>query len=167
MDNRGRILALDPHPARLARVSEAAARLGVSIVETAAGTVQEMAPARRATCDAVLVDAPCSNLGVLRRNPEVKWRRRPDDLTAAAARQREILEAAATMLRPGGRLVYATCSLEPEENDEVVAAVLARHSELRVDLPRAFPLPLEQGVLRLRPDRLGGDGFTAIRLRRA
>ena len=167
MDNRGRILALDPRPARLARVTEAAARLGVSIVETARGTVQDAAPAHRATCDAVLVDAPCSILGVLRRNPDVKWRRQPGDLAAAAARQREILESAAVMVKPGGRLVYATCSLEPEENDEVVAALLGRHPELHVDPPAAFPLLLEQGVLRLRPDRSGTDGFTAIRLRRA
>ena len=167
MDNRGRILALDPQPMRLARVDEAAARLGVTIVETLASTAQEAAITRTATCDAVLVDAPCSNLGVLRRNPEVKWRRRPEDIVGAARRQAEILEAAATMLKPGGRLVYATCSLEPEENDEVVRAFLARHSGFRVDPPHRFPLALDDGVLRLRPDRLGTDGFTAVRLRRA
>lgn len=167
MENRGRVLALDPQPARLARVTDAAARLGISIVETVAGTAQAAAGARVATCDAVLVDAPCSNLGVLRRNPEVKWRRRPEDLPATAARQRDILDAAATMCRRGGRLVYATCSLEPEENEEVVAAFLARHGDFGLDPPPSFPLALDAGVLRLRPDRLGSDGFTAVRLRRA
>jgi 16S rRNA (cytosine967-C5)-methyltransferase len=167
MNNRGHILALDPQPARLARVTEAAARLGISIVETASGTVQETAPTRGATFDAVLVDAPCSNLGVLRRNPEVKWRRRPEDIVSAAARQQEILEAAAVMVKPGGRLVYATCSLEPEENDGVVAAFVARHQDFRMDPPASFPLALDRGVLRMRPDRLGSDGFTAVRLRRA
>src|SRR5262245_24954815 len=114
MDNRGRVVALDREPARLARVGEAAARLGISIIETRPGPVEALAPELRDACDAVLVDAPCSNLGVLRRNPEVKWRRQSSDLLLAGRRQSEILGAAATMVGPGGRLVYATCSLEPE-----------------------------------------------------
>jgi len=166
MDNRGRIVALDPEPARLARVDEATARLGISIVETASGTAQEHAGALADACDAALIDAPCSNLGVLRRNPEVKWRRRPGDLAAAATRQAAILEAAAAMLKPGGRLVYATCSLEPEENDGVVADFLARHPRFRVEAPASFPLALDDGVLRTRPDRTGTDAFTAVRLHR-
>jgi 16S rRNA (cytosine967-C5)-methyltransferase len=167
MDNRGRILALDPQPARLARVDEAVARLGVSIVDTVPATVQQAAVARPATCDAVLVDAPCSNLGVVRRNPDVKWRRRPEDIAMAAERQHEILAAAATMLKRGGRLVYATCSLEPEENDVVVAAFLAEHGDFSVESPASFPVALDDGILRIRPDRLDADGFTAVRLRRA
>jgi 16S rRNA (cytosine967-C5)-methyltransferase len=167
MGDRGRILAFDPQPARLTRVDEAVARLGISIVETVPGTVQDSARTRTATCDAVLVDAPCSNLGVLRRNPDVKWRRRPDDIETAAERQREILAAAATMCKPGGRLVYATCSLEPEENEGVVGAFLRGHPEFRVEPPASFPLALDGGMLRLRPDRLDSDGFTAVRLRRA
>jgi 16S rRNA (cytosine967-C5)-methyltransferase len=167
MENRGRILAFDPQPARLTRVEEAVARLGVSIVQTVPTTAQDGARLRAAACDAVLVDAPCSNLGVLRRNPDVKWRRRPEDLGAAAARQAEILAAAATMLKPGGRLVYATCSLEPEENEAVVEAFLREHSDFRLEPPASFPLALDDGMLRLRPDRLDTDGFTAVRLRRA
>jgi 16S rRNA (cytosine967-C5)-methyltransferase len=167
MQNRGRIVALDPQPARLARVTEAAARLGATIVETRSGPVERLAPELRAVCDAVLVDAPCSNLGVLRRNPEVKWRRRPEDITVAAERQREILAAAATMLKAGGRLVYATCSLEPEENDAVVEAFLGDHPDFRIESPASFPLGLDGGMLRIRPDRLDTDGFTAVRLRRA
>jgi 16S rRNA (cytosine967-C5)-methyltransferase len=167
MENRGRILAIDPQPERLARVQEAVKRLGISIVDTLAATAQESARTRAATCDAVLVDAPCSNLGVLRRNPEVKWRRRPEDLATAAERQREILAAAATMVKPGGRLVYATCSLEPEENEGVIDAFLGAQPDFCVDPPAAFPVALDNGVLRLRPDRLDTDGFTAVRLRRA
>ena len=167
MANRGRIHAFDPQPARLALVGEAAARLGVTIVETHQGTVETLASGFAAACDGVLVDAPCSNLGVLRRNPEVKWRREPGDVAASAARQREILAAAATMVRPGGRLVYATCSLEPEENDEVVAAFLAGRGDFTLDPPSEFPLALDpDGFLRCRPHRHGTDGFTAVRLRR-
>jgi 16S rRNA (cytosine967-C5)-methyltransferase len=167
MDNRGRIIALDPQPARLARVDDIVSRLGISIVETAPTTAQEAATARAATCEAVLVDAPCSNLGVVRRNPDVKWRRRPEDIPTAAARQRDILAAAAIMLKPGGRLVYATCSLEPEENEAVITSFLAEHGDFRVEAPASFPLELDNGILRIRPDRLDTDGFTAVRLRRA
>jgi 16S rRNA (cytosine967-C5)-methyltransferase len=167
MGNAGRILAFDPQPARLALVGEAAARLGVTIIETHGGTVETLAPGFAGACDAILVDAPCTNLGVLRRNPEVKWRREPADIAASAARQRDILAAAATMLRPGGRLVYATCSLEPEENDAVVAAFLASRADVVRDPPPDFPLPLDaDGVLRCLPHRHGTDGFTAVRLRR-
>jgi 16S rRNA (cytosine967-C5)-methyltransferase len=167
MDDRGRILAFDPQPARLALVGEACARLGVSIVDVHDGTVETLAPGFGAACDAVLVDAPCTNLGVLRRNPEVKWRRAGGDVAASAARQRAILSAAATLLRPGGRLVYATCSLEPEENEGVVRALLAGRGDLAVDPPHEFPLPFgDDGALRCLPHRHGGDGFTAVRLRR-
>ena len=167
MGNRGSIVAFDPQPARLALVREAVARLGVTIVTTHDGPVETLAPQFAAACDAVLVDAPCTNLGVLRRNPEVKWRRKPGDVAASAARQREILDAAATMVAPGGRLVYATCSLEPEENDALVAAFLAGRGDFAPDPPGDTGLPLDVGgVLRCRPDREGGDGFTAVRLRR-
>jgi 16S rRNA (cytosine967-C5)-methyltransferase len=135
-------------------------------VEMVGGTVEALAPAFGGACDAVLVDAPCTNLGVLRRNPEVKWRRQPEDLAAAAIRQRSILAAAATMVRPGGRLVYATCSLEPEENDEVVRDVLGIQHDFRLDPPATLALPLEAGVLRCLPHRHGTDGFTAVRFRR-
>ena len=168
MGDRGRVLAFDPQPGRLARVAEAAARLGVTIAETVAGTVEALAPHWAGGCDGVLVDAPCSNLGVLRRNPEVKWRRQLADLAAASERQRGILTAAAVLVRPGGRLVYATCSLEPEENDEVARAFLAAHPAFAVEPPATWPVaPDAAGFVRCLPHRHGTDGFTAIRFRRA
>jgi 16S rRNA (cytosine967-C5)-methyltransferase len=168
MGDRGRILAFDPEPRRLGKVVDACRRLGVTSVEPADGTAEALAPSFAGACDRVLVDAPCSNLGVLRRNPEVKWRRRPADLGASAARQAAILAAAACMVRRGGRLVYATCSLEPEENEEVVAAFRTRHPEFRPDPPDAFPVAFgPDGMLRLAPHRHGTDGFTVARLRRA
>lgn len=166
MEDRGRLLAFDPQPARLKLVREAAARFHLRCVEPREGPVERLAPELGPACDAVLVDAPCSNLGVLRRNPEVKWRRRAEDFAPLAARQRAILEAAASMVRPGGRLVYATCSLEPEENDEVVQAFLAARPDFHLDPPARFPLPLDAGVLRCRPHPHGTDGFTAFRFRR-
>jgi len=167
MGNRGRIVAFDPQPARLARVTEATARLGVTIVETVEGTVEALAPGWEDACDGVLVDAPCSNLGVLRRHPEVKWRRQPADVAAAAGRQRRILGAAAGLVRRGGRLVYATCSLEPEENEDVVRDFLDTRRDFAIDAPAdAAVAPDAGGFVRCAPHRHGADGFTAVRLRR-
>jgi len=168
MEDRGRVLAFDPQPARLARVVELSQRLGTASIHTTGGTAETLAPQWPDACDGVLVDAPCSNLGVLRRNPEVKWRRRPDDIPASAALQRTIVTAAATMVKRGGRLVYATCSLEPEENEEVARALLAARPDFRLDAPADFPLPLDaDGVLRCRPHLHDTDGFTVARFRRA
>ena len=130
MDNRGAIVAMDPQAARLKLVATAAVRLGATIVETHLGTASTLAPRWRGRADRALVDAPCSNLGVLRRNPEVKWRRTEDDLRSLSRRQGEILASAASTVKPGGVLVYATCSLEPEENDDVVSAFLHAHPDL-------------------------------------
>jgi 16S rRNA (cytosine967-C5)-methyltransferase len=168
MGDHGRVLACDPDRARLALVADAAVRLGITIVEPREGPVETVAPTLHEACDRVLVDAPCSNLGVLRRHPDVKWRRTYADLHDAQAHQGAILAAAATMVKPGGWLVYATCSLEPEENDEVWAAFLAAHLDWRPDPPVAFPIALDSsGTLRSTPSDHGTDGFTAIRLRRS
>ena len=116
----------------------------------------------------MLVDAPCSNLGVLRRNPDVKWNREEADLGRLAEKQRGILSAAASLVRPGGRLVYATCSLEPEENDLIVRAFLDAHPGWRVDPPADFPVAAGQRWVHPLPAPVHGtDGFTAVRLARA
>ena len=117
----------------------------------------------------MLVDAPCSNLGVLRRNPDGKWRRQPGDFATLVPTQGSILESAAALVRPGGVLVYATCSLEPEENEAVVAGLRARRPDFAPDpLPPAVPAACRAApdVLRMTPHQHGSDGFTAHRLRR-
>jgi len=168
MDDRGSIVAMDPQAARLKLVERAAGRLGVTIIETRVGSAESLGPRSPGRFDRVLVDAPCSNLGVLRRNPEVKWRRTEDDLRRLSAKQQAILDAAAAMARPGGVLVYATCSMEPEENEEVVGPFLARHPDWSVDPPAGHPGALDaSGFVRFLPHRHGTDGFTAVRLRRA
>ena len=167
MGNRGRIVAMDPHAGRLGLLHQAATRLGVTIVETHTGGVAAVSGRWKDRCDRVLVDAPCSNLGVLRRNPEVKWKREEADIGRLADKQRGILTASAALVKPGGRLVYATCSLEPEENDAVVDAFLAEHPSWRVDPPETFPVaPDAGGVVRCLPHVQGTDGFTAVRLAR-
>jgi len=168
MGNRGRIVAMDPNAARLRLLAQAATRLGVSIVEAHTGGVAAVSGRWKNRCDRVLVDAPCSNLGVLRRNPDVKWKREEADLGRLAEKQQSVLTAGAALAKPGGRLVYATCSLEPEENDDVVRSFLAAHPDWRVDAPADFPVaPDAGGVIRCLPHVHGTDGFTAVRLIRA
>jgi 16S rRNA (cytosine967-C5)-methyltransferase len=105
---------------------------------------------------------------VLRRNPDVKWKREEADLARLAEKQHGILTTAAGLVKPGGRLVYATCSLEPEENDDLVRAFLRSHPEWSVDVPTGFPVtPGPDGVVRCLPHVHGTDGFTAVRLVRA
>jgi 16S rRNA (cytosine967-C5)-methyltransferase len=169
MGNRGRVVAADPSAARLALLRTACERVGAEIVEPRVADARALAGALGPIADHVLVDAPCSNLGVLRRNPDGKWRRQPDDFAPLAAAQAAILDAAADLVRPGGVLVYATCSLEPEENEDVVAALRARRPEFAPDpLPPAVPAVCRAApdVLRMAPHRHGSDGFTAHRLRR-
>lgn len=119
----------------------------------------------------VLLDAPCTGLGTIRRRPEIKWRRLPEDLPRASALQQELLEGVAGALAEGGLLVYSTCSLEPEETDAVIAAFLALHPEFRVDtswrgLPPAQDLVDGEGHLRAWPHRHGTDGFFVACFRR-
>jgi 16S rRNA (cytosine967-C5)-methyltransferase len=123
--------------------------------------------------DRVLVDAPCSGLGTVRRDPDIKWRRQEDDLAALAGRQLTLLQRAAAVVRPGGRLVYATCSSEPEENEMVVERFLAGHPAFRLlDLRRdgraeLAPVLDSRGLLRTLPFAHGLEAFFAAALQRA
>jgi 16S rRNA (cytosine967-C5)-methyltransferase len=122
--------------------------------------------------DRVLVDAPCSGLGTLRRHPELKWKQEEAELATMARLQSELLRGVAPLVRSGGTLVYSTCSLEPEETDVVVEAFLRDVPDFAADDPRAsLPPPAAElvddaGAMRTWPHRHGIDGFYAIRLRR-
>jgi 16S rRNA (cytosine967-C5)-methyltransferase len=120
--------------------------------------------------DRVLIDAPCSGLGTLRRDPDIKWRRTEDELESLSALQARILDAAALVLRPGGRLLYSTCSSEPEENEEVIAAFLERRPDFDlhpVGLTCAPQLVNGGGFLHTLPFRDGLEGFFAGQLVKA
>ncbi|HEY6896027.1 MAG TPA: RsmB/NOP family class I SAM-dependent RNA methyltransferase, partial [Rhodocyclaceae bacterium] len=122
--------------------------------------------------DRVLVDAPCSGLGTLRRNPDLKWRQTEGSIAELTAKQARILEAAAKLVRPGGRVVYATCSLLVEENEAIVDAFLAAHPEFqRLNCKEVLEkqgIAIDTGIdLRLAPHTHGTDGFYAAVLERA
>lgn len=169
--DRAIVTAVDLRRTGLARAGELARRRDVPVPVLAAADVRQ-APFRPETFDAVLVDAPCSGAGTLRSHPEIRWRVTPDDATDLARRQTEILEATAELVRPGGALVYATCSLFAEENDAVADRFLSarphwRRVDARAHLPPTAIELASDGVLRTFPHRDGLDGFFAVRLERA
>jgi len=173
MRSAGRLYALDVAEKRLMRLRPRVARAGLSNVHPILIAHERDARLKRfaGKADRVLVDAPCSGLGTLRRNPDLKWRQTPAAIDEMVLRQQAILEAAAKLVRPGGRLVYATCSLLDEENDGVVDTFLAAHPEF-VSVS-AEDILTRQGIapgtgerLRLSPVAHGTDGFFAAVLMR-
>ena len=167
-----RVTAVERDPARIERLRETLARTGLT-AETVLADATEWHPGER--FDAILLDAPCSATGTIRRHPDIAWLKRPRDVTALTAAQDRLLDAAAMLLAPGGRMIYAVCSLQPEESEARIAAATAR-TGLRRDpfsaeelaaLPQART---PEGDLRttpaLWPEWGGIDGFFAARLRR-
>jgi len=164
-----RILAGDGRHERIGRLADTTRRAGVAIRCVAADL--EAAPLRPASVAAVLVDAPCSATGTMRRHPDARWRLHPAVFARLAQRQTRLLAAAASLVRPGGLLIYATCSLEPEENEQVVESFLTQHPEF-VRTPRSgSTVPAElltaAGDFQSLPQRHGIDGAYAARLIRS
>jgi len=161
-----RVSALDVHAAGARRIVSEAKRLGLATIRAAAADARR--PPVRGAFDAVLVDAPCSGLGTLRRHPELRWRRRPEDLARLAALQGALLAAVAPLVRSGGLLVYAVCSPMRAESDDVVGAFLAAHDRFVLDPIGALApadLVTRDGALRTWPHRHDLDAFFAVRLR--
>jgi 16S rRNA (cytosine967-C5)-methyltransferase len=189
MQNKGTIYAVDRKGARLDLLRSNCQRLGVKNVVPIIGDIREprewvsmidiaRSPSAKKTrvgepsVDRVLMDAPCSGLGVLRRHPEAKWRKDEQTLPRHQALQRQILEAVAPCLRPGGVLVYSTCSTEPEENEDVIERFCCTHAEFQRESVRPW-LPTEaqgfvtaEGALSTMPNCFSMDGFYAARLRK-
>ncbi|MBA3671839.1 MAG: 16S rRNA (cytosine(967)-C(5))-methyltransferase RsmB [Gemmatimonadaceae bacterium] len=160
------VYAGDASRARLARVQENVVRLDAANVIPFVGDATM--PAIREV-DVVTIDVPCTGTGTFRRHPDARWRLKASDLAVLPALQRAILRGAATVVKPGGLLVYSTCSLEPEENDEQIAYFLAAHPGWLLEPPPSGAVPdtvLDQGVLRCLPHRHATDGTFAARLRR-
>ncbi len=141
LDGTGRLVAQEVNPRRLARLRQNLARLRLASIEVVQ-TISQSSNPPIIQFDRVLVDAPCSNTGVLRRRPDARWRWDADHLVQLVGLQAQILDAAAAFVAPGGRLVYSTCSNEPEENSEQVAAFIARHPEF-AEVARRESVPFD------------------------
>ncbi|MFH1021099.1 MAG: 16S rRNA (cytosine(967)-C(5))-methyltransferase RsmB [Pseudomonadota bacterium] len=164
-----RVIAVEPNLKRQALLKENQRRLGGPEIEIHAGTLQEFAGQHQGGFAGVLVDAPCSGLGVIRRQPDIRWQRSFMALQGYQDRQRDLLAAAAGLVAKGGVLVYATCSIEPRENDEVIAAFLEAHPEFSLTPAQEY-LPETaggfcdgKGFLKTTPEQ-GLDGFFAARM---
>lgn len=168
----GSIVAGDRHTKRLARLRANLRRLDVREVHPVTLDAVRASSTLAARFDDVMVDAPCSGTGTLRRHPEIRWRLREGDLPTLATRQLKILEGVAPVVAPGGRLIYTVCSIEPEEGEQVVERFLEEHREFEREDPGAsFPLTARaclgpDHALRTHPLQDGMDGFFAARLRR-
>ena len=162
----GRVIAADRQFSRAGRLAENVGRVEAGNVEVLVADAREPGVA---PVDVVLVDAPCTGTGTFRRHPDARWRLKVSDLAVMGALQRSILAGVAQAVRPGGLLVYSTCSLEPEENDAQIERFLAEHPAFVLEPPPEGAVPaevLDGGRLRVLPQRHGTDGAFAARLRR-
>ncbi len=172
----GRVTALDRSPKRLKRVEENLARTGLS-AEIVAADAAQWTPPGGVPFEAVLLDAPCSATGTLRRSPDAAWTKRPEDVAALTRTQAKLLRHAADLTAPGGRLVYCVCSLQPEEGEAIVEAFLKERPDFSVEPAdtASLGLPAEAGrpdgtvrtLPSFWPDRGGMDGFYAAALNKA
>jgi len=168
MEDRGSVVAVEHSPDRARELRETVRRMRTTCIEVVVGDARDD---HGTGYDRVLVDPPCSGLGTLSGRPDLRWRATPERIEELAGLQRQMVAAAARAVRPGGTIVYSTCTISPRENEQVVDAILAAHTELRPDdLQSDAPLWKHPSVphhLLLLPHRDGTDGFFIARLRRA
>ena len=178
MENRGEIYAVDISKGRLDLIEEMCQRLGIKIVKTVKGdAAAALSISEGFVFDRVLADVPCSGFGTLRRNPDLKWRRGERDIKRLSELQLSILGNLSAYVKEGGVLVYSTCTVFHEENEDVVERFLNEHSEFQLDgidrvasafiadgYPEKFPPFIHGGYFKTFPPRNGMDGFFAARL---
>jgi 16S rRNA (cytosine967-C5)-methyltransferase len=178
MHNRGRVIANDLHPHKHSLIDRQKERLGLDIVETTisdALALPDLLPPD--SMDVVLLDAPCSGFGVIRRKPEIKWNKTEQDIAGLSELQGKLLRSAAALVKPGGSLVYSTCTIAPEENEQSIRGFLAEFPAFSLDpeWPAEVLRPLRErnivtdsfsGMVQLLPHHFGSDGFFIARMRR-
>jgi 16S rRNA (cytosine967-C5)-methyltransferase len=167
MGDQGKILACDQTKSRLRQLEANIQRLGLKAIEIHLGDSRDR-PQWQGIADRVLIDAPCSGLGTLHKRPDIRWRQTPANLPVLAQRQGELLAAAATWVKPKGILVYATCTLNPLENESVIAKFLAAHPDWKISSPNSnFIFPeyyTDTGAIEILPHRHDQDGFFMVKL---
>jgi 16S rRNA (cytosine967-C5)-methyltransferase len=173
MENLGEIYAFDLHQDKLKQIEEGCERLGIKIVRTKIGNAVKTLPEPGGIkFDRVLADVPCSGFGTLRRNPDLKWRREKEDLKRLSQLQLSILKNLSGYVSEGGLLVYSTCTVFHEENEDVVETFLSEHRAFKLDslvevLPEKCHLFIKKGYFKTFPPAGELDGFFAARLRKA
>ncbi|AYO30405.1 16S rRNA (cytosine(967)-C(5))-methyltransferase RsmB [Biomaibacter acetigenes] len=173
MANKGSITAWDIHPHRVELIKETCRRLGTTIVDAQVRDSRLKDKDMHNKFDKVLVDAPCSGLGVIRRKPDIKWSKKPEDISVLTTEQQRILEVCSQYVKLNGILVYSTCSIEPEENQQIVEAFLENngnfvYDDMRPYLPEKLAMELKEpyGWIQLYPNIHKVDGFFVARLKR-
>ncbi|WP_022854826.1 16S rRNA (cytosine(967)-C(5))-methyltransferase RsmB [Thermodesulfobacterium thermophilum] len=177
MQDKGTIWAFDLYEWRLEKLKENFQRLGLKLPKVFVGdVVEKLKELQPPSFDYILIDAPCTGTGVIRKHPDVKWARTEEDFLKIPERQLRLLEGLAPFLKKGGIMVYATCSLEPEENEQVIERFLQSHPEFMLEDPakvlsktcpeKVKELCVENKYLRTYPHKHGLDGFFAVRLRK-
>ena len=166
MGDKGQIVSCDVHPHKLKLLESGAQRLGINNLRAVLADGTEHHAAWEQAADLVVADVPCSGLGIIRKKPDIRYKK-PEELAKLPALQMKILENAATYVRPGGTLIYSTCTILPEENEGVTEAFLANHIDFTLE-EFVLPLPIgnSKGHLTLWPQRFGTDGFYICRMRR-
>ncbi|MBN3926089.1 16S rRNA (cytosine(967)-C(5))-methyltransferase [Nostoc sp. NMS4] len=170
MADKGKIWACDRTSSRLRKLQENSQRLNLQSIQIYTGDSRHFNQFQN-TADRVLLDAPCSGLGTMHRHADARWRQTPESVRELSVLQRELLTHTSTFVKPGGVLVYATCTLHPAENEEVISAFLAESPEWQIESPRGVELPdstdsTPEGWFKLWPHRQDMDGFFMVRLRK-
>ena len=172
MNNQGTLLACDLYAHKVRLIQQNATRLGLTMIEAFQADARQLSQSLTTEpFDFVLLDAPCSGLGVIRRKPEIKWRKE-GEIEPLLSLQRQLLESVSSLVRLGGTLVYSTCTMGPRENEEQVAAFLAAHPSFRLDSEIEARLPepvrrkgiVREGMVQLLPHHFNSDGFFIARM---
>lgn len=174
MNDEGEIIACDVHPHKQDLIVQTAVRLGITIVKTIVSDALELSDKSLGQFDRILLDAPCTGFGVIRRKPDLKWNKTEQDIHQIAELQYRLLEQVSMLLAPGGLLVYSTCTIEPEENQQIVERFVGKNPEFELDQSLIDDLPefvtkqidCTKGYVQILPHHFQSDGFFISRLRR-
>ncbi|MCL6752037.1 16S rRNA (cytosine(967)-C(5))-methyltransferase [Nostoc sp. CCCryo 231-06] len=170
MADKGKIWACDRTPSRLRKLQENSQRLNLQSIQIYTGDSRHFNEFQN-TADRVLLDAPCSGLGTMHRHADARWRQTPESVRELSVLQKELITHTSTFVKPGGVLVYATCTLHPAENEEVISTFLAESPNWQIESPSGFESPASaystpQGCFKVWPHRRDMDGFFMVRLRK-